>query len=1086
MSESVAKSYLLGDDDERINEQHDGLSGQLSGSSMVGAYLAGTLIAGDHQAAAFIAGTGAPAAAPGDQAISNATGDPVAVVTRSGNQSIDGVLSGGMWADGAITYSDPDAPTDYQSGYFNDSNGNGISVQNEGFLQLTAQQLAAAHYALSDLTYTQFPGAAGFSVEGFTNLTIDYAGSGSAVASIRIADSADPPTSYAFYPSTFVTGGDVWIGASARSPVPGNYAWFTTLHEIGHALGLKHGHETSPFGALPADVNSLEFSLMTYATYVGQSPLGTVRFEQWGAPQTYMMLDIAALQYMYGADYTTNSTDTVYTWSPTTGDTFVNGILAIHPGANRIFATIWDGGGNDTYDLSNYTSNLNIDLVPGEFSVFSTGQLSYLGGGPNGGFARGNIFNALTVNGDTRSLVENAIGGSGADTLRGNAVANFLSGNAGNDALFGGDGDDTLDGGPGVDTLAGEGGNDTLIYDPLDSRIDGGAGGDVLRLAGSGLTLDLTLVPDNVITGIETVDLTGSGNNTLILRMSDALALSSTTAMLRVDGNAGDQLNASDAPSWIHGTDQVSGGNAYRVYTQGLATLLIDSDITTDFILSTLRLSSTLDGNGDGRSDILWRGPLGQTASWLMDGSSISAGAFLPGTMPPGWQIVDDYADYNGDGKSDILWRGPQGQTAIWLMDGTRVIPGPSPGTVTTLDWHIVDAHGDYNADGKSDVLWRGPQGQTALWLMDGGNVSSGAFLPDTMPLGWNVVSGHGDYNGDGRSDILWRGPQGQVQVWQMDGTQLVPGSSPSTVTPLDWQIVDAQGDYNADGRSDVLWRGPQGQTAVWLMDGGSVAAGAFLPDSKPLGWTVVDAHGDYNADGKSDILWRSPQGDVQVWLIDSTQVNPGAPPSTVTPLDWHIVDAHSDYDGDGKSDALWRGPQGQVALWQMDGTSIASGAFVPVTVFPDWSFIGERGAILIGDSGNNVLFGTDGSDTVRGGAGADTLRGDAGGDAFVFDAPLDAGTNVDAVQDFTPGEDKLALSEMIFTNLPLGPLSAESLVAGASPIARDANDVVLYDTGTGQVSYDADGNGPAAAVAFATLFGNPALSASDVQVIPG
>src|SRR6188768_2878079 len=105
MSESVAKSYLLGDDDERINEQHDGLSGQLSSSSMVGAYLAGTLIAGDHQAAAFIAGTGAPAAAPGDQAISNATGDPVAVVTRSGNQSIDGVLSGGMWADGAITYS---------------------------------------------------------------------------------------------------------------------------------------------------------------------------------------------------------------------------------------------------------------------------------------------------------------------------------------------------------------------------------------------------------------------------------------------------------------------------------------------------------------------------------------------------------------------------------------------------------------------------------------------------------------------------------------------------------------------------------------------------------------------------------------------------------------------------------------------------------------------------------------------------------------------------------------------------------------------------------------------------------------------
>jgi hypothetical protein len=44
----------------------------------------------------------------------------------------------------------------------------------------------------------------------------------------------------------------------------------------------------------------------------------------------------------------------------------------------------------------------------------------------------------------------------------------------------------------------------------------------------------------------------------------------------------------------------------------------------------------------------------------------------------------------------------------------------------------------------------------------------------------------------------------------------------------------------------------------------------------------------------------------------------------------------------------------------------------------------------------------------------------------------------------------------------------------------------VLYNTGSGQVSYDADGSGPGSAIAFATLFGNPALSASDLQVIAG
>lgn len=72
-----------------------------------------------------------------------------------------------------------------------------------------------------------------------------------------------------------------------------------------------------------------------------------------------------------------------------------------------IFATIWDGGGTDTYDLSAYTDALEIDLRPGQHSVFDTDQLANLGYGET---ARGSIFNAQQYEGDSRSLIENATG----------------------------------------------------------------------------------------------------------------------------------------------------------------------------------------------------------------------------------------------------------------------------------------------------------------------------------------------------------------------------------------------------------------------------------------------------------------------------------------------------------------------------------------------------------------------------------------------------------------------------------------------------------------------------------------------------
>ena len=262
-------------------------------------------------------------------------------------------------------------------------------------------------------------------------------------ADLRYAESSQPSTAWGYYPSTSPEGGDAWFSSSGlyNNPVVGNYAWLTIIHETGHLLGLKHPQDVmGSFGAVPASLDSLEYSVMSYRSYTGASTTQGLTNATWSFPTTLMIYDIAALQYMYGANYSTNSGDTVYKWNPTTGQETINGVAQIAPGGNTVFMTIWDGGGNDTYDFSNYTTNLSVNLQPGSWTTASTVQLANLG---NGHTAIGNIANAYLNNNNPASLIENAIGGSGNDTIIGNAADNKLTGNAGND---------TLDGVSGIDT----------------------------------------------------------------------------------------------------------------------------------------------------------------------------------------------------------------------------------------------------------------------------------------------------------------------------------------------------------------------------------------------------------------------------------------------------------------------------------------------------------------------------------------------------------------------------------------------------------------------------------------------------------
>jgi serralysin len=376
-------------------------------------------------------------------------------VNATGNPEIDGLLYGTRWS-GTVTYSFPDSPSDFPSGY-------GYGEPNAaGFSQAPAAMQLAVTYALG-------------LVAGYTNLTILFAGTND--ADIRVAQSsAANPTSYAYLPYNGPEGGDVWFGTQYNyaAAALGNYYFTTAIHELGHAFGLKHSQETGGIAnvAVPAAHDDLEFTVMSYRSYVG-GPLTGYTNESYGFPQTYMANDILALQTLYGANFNTHSENTVYSWSPNTGQEFINGVAQLAPGngnggsSNRVFMTVWDGNGVDTYDLSNYTTGVSINLNPGASSIMSNTQLAYLG---NGHYAQGNIYNAYLFNNDARSYVENANGGTGNDTIIGNDVANTLNGGAGNDSLSGGNGNDALIGGPGNDTLDGSSGTDIAVFNGLQSQ----------------------------------------------------------------------------------------------------------------------------------------------------------------------------------------------------------------------------------------------------------------------------------------------------------------------------------------------------------------------------------------------------------------------------------------------------------------------------------------------------------------------------------------------------------------------------------------------------------------------------------------
>ena len=180
-------------------------------------------------------------------------------------------------------------------------------------------------------------------------------------------------------------------------------------HEIFHALGVEHPND-NPDIPFPEDKNSREYTVMAGEFSVELASIKIIDEKSYAIPSTPMAYDVAALQYLYGPNTKFNSGNTTYTFDPNIPE----------------IKLIWDGGGTDTLNFSNFSESSTINLTDGSYSTIPF----------NGWFLKNNFSIAFGA------VIENVITGSGADVIIGNSSNNVITGGLGGD---------TIDGDAGID-----------------------------------------------------------------------------------------------------------------------------------------------------------------------------------------------------------------------------------------------------------------------------------------------------------------------------------------------------------------------------------------------------------------------------------------------------------------------------------------------------------------------------------------------------------------------------------------------------------------------------------------------------------
>ncbi len=301
---------------------------------------------------------------------------------------------------------------------FDPSNGGWTAAEQQSFINGLG-----LYSALAKINFTAATGGAtgqivftrGTAGTAFTNLSFDTTSGLMSSANVVIGTS-----SLSFQNITTFGTNDATL--------QGGYGWDTVLHEIGHAVAFNHPGNYNETADLVTQqsyyLDTHQYTLMSYfgATYSGANTnanvvVGGVTNSVSINDQTPMLFDIAALQQVYGANTTTLAGGDTFGFNASaaiTGNTALNSVYNFSSNGTPV-VTIWDGGVNNTLDVSGFSQAGTVNLNAGGFSSID-----------------GLTSNVAIAYGTT---IDTAVGGSGNTTFVVNADSDVIKGGSGSNTV---------------------------------------------------------------------------------------------------------------------------------------------------------------------------------------------------------------------------------------------------------------------------------------------------------------------------------------------------------------------------------------------------------------------------------------------------------------------------------------------------------------------------------------------------------------------------------------------------------------------------------------------------------------------------